>query len=378
MMKWFVTHGPATRVKDFWIQAKAAGTQRCRGSLNHFISNMSMRPPQNMRGGGDRSGSSRNESIDDPLLAENDNLSDDDNAQVDIDAPDVENEDPLLLAIDDLEGRVVAAVDEMKIHPGVSTGGNIHEELAILLRPVLEVAAHTGPSVARTYYRGAGPEGVEASVEDAYERTVSDLALPVMLEMAQSDANPIKRVASLEFFRTLYKECHKAGSWLDMTTTGIQAGPYGPGGSHHLSSAITPAMRVVIKRRQQKRLVREGELLRYWLEAAVACLGAVVLIDGRAILAASAALRPALQHIAQRIRDADDRGAARLFAPVMKMVEPVLRKLFVAGEGATHPEEVRAAAIKFLEILLLCCSHKPQDDSSRRKGQGVCILLVAF
>jgi symplekin len=339
-----------------------------------FSSYMSMRPPQR-GGGGDRGGGSRNEVIDDPLLAENDNLSDDDNAQGDMDAPDVENEDPLLLAIDDLEGRVVAAVDEMKIHPGVSTGGNIYEELAILLRPVLEVAAHTGPSVARTYYRGAGPEGVEASVEDAYERTVSDLTLPVMLEMAQSDVNPVKRVASLEFFRTLYKECQKAGSWLDTTTAGIQAGPYGPGGSHHLSSAITPAVRVVIKRRQQKRLVREGELLRYWLEAAVAGLGGAT-VDGRAILAASAALRPALQHIAQRIRDADDRGAARLFAPVMKLVEAVLQKLFVSGGGGSPSEEVRAAAIKFLEILLLCCSHKPQDDSSRRKGQGVRIRFV--
>jgi symplekin len=342
---------------------------------------MSMRLPVNMRGGGDRSsisnsrGGNDHSNLDDPLLAENDNLSDDDNAQIDMDEPEVENEDPLLLAIDDLEGRVVAAIDEVKLHPGVKTNAsssNVHDELATLLRPVLEVAAHTGPSVARTYYRGTGPEGIEASVEDAYERTVSDLALPVMLEIAQSDSSSTKRCASLEFFRTLYKECHKAGSWLDITTLGINSGPYGPGGSHHLTSGTTPAMRVVIKRRQQKRLTREGEILRYWLEAAVACFASGVFTDtegavaSRAIIAASAALRPSLQHIAQRIRDADDRGAARLYGPVMKMVDGVLRKLFL-GSG----DEVRSACIKFLEILMLCCSHKPQDDSTRRKGQGV-------
>ena len=323
-------------------------------------------------------GGDRRESLEDPLLAEN-NLSDDDNAQPDVDEPEIENEDPLLLAIDDLEGRVVAAIDEVKIHPGFRTDSspgapNIHEELAVLLRPVLEVAAHTGPSVARTYYRGSGPEGVEASVEDAYERTVSDLVLPVMLEMAQSDTSPAKRGASLEFFRTLYKECHKSGSWLDSTTTGPQAGPYGPGGSHHSAGGITPAMRVVLKRRQQKRLIREGEILRYWVEAAVACLVAGVFtaaeaegaVASCAIIAASAALRPSLRHIAQRIRDADDRGAARLYSPVMKMVEGVLKKLFL-GSG----ESVRSASIKFLEIVILCCSQKPQDESSRRKGPGV-------
>ena len=354
-----------------------------------------MRPPTNNRGGSDRSssapmssGSNRGgggndkNNLDDPLLdTENDNLSDDDNAQFDIDEPKVDNEDPLLLAIDDLEGRVVAAIDDVKLHPGIKTGtSSVHDELASLLRPVLEVAAHTGPSVARTYYRGTGPEGIEASVEDVYERTVSDLTLPVMLEIAQSDTNPAKRGASLEFFRTYYKECHKAGSWLDTTTLAIQAGPYGPGGSHHSTSGTTPAMRVILKRRQQKRLVREGEILRYWVEAAVACLVTGVFTDAdaegavasRGIIAASAALRPSLQHIAQRIRDTDDRGATRLYVPVMKMVDGVLKKLFLGGNDA-----VRSASIKFLEIVMLCCSHKPPDDSNRRKGQGVSILESA-
>jgi symplekin len=308
-------------------------------------------------------------------LEEEENLSDDDNAQIELEES-VETEDPLLLAIDDLEGRVISAIDELKLHPGVKTAASaavassVHEELAIILRPVLEVAAHTGPSVARTYYRGVGPEGIEASVEDAYERIISDLVLPVVLEIAQSDTIPAKRCASLEFFRNLWNEAHKAGSWLDSTNVmSPNSGPYGPGGSHSANVPTTPAMRAVMKRRQVKRQTREGEILRYWVEAACACLVAGVFTDedaegavvSRAIIAASASLRPALSHVAQRIRDTDDRGASRLYGPVMKMVEGVLKKLVLGSS-----ENVRAAAIKFLEIVILCCSHKPQDGAKKR------------
>jgi symplekin len=322
-------------------------------------------------------GNDRRESLEDPLLAD-DNLSDDDNAQPELEEPEIDNEDPLLLAFDDLEGRVVAAIDDVKRHSGVPTDSTfgsltIHDELATLLRPVLEVAAHTGPSVARTYYKGSGPEGIEASVEDAYDKTVSDLVLPFMLEMAKSDVVPAKRGASLEFFKTLFKECHKAGSWLDSTTVGLQSGPYGPGGSHHAAGDMTPAVRVILKRRQQKRLNREGEILRYWIEAAGACLAAGALdTDGdgttsRAIIAASAALRPSLRHISQRIRDADDRGAARLYSPVMKVVESVLKKL----TSSTSVESVRGSCIKFLEMVILCCSprQKTQADAGSSRGK---------
>lgn len=325
---------------------------------------------------------------------------DDDNAQQDDDENGValENEDPFLLAMDDLEGRVVAAMDDMKLHPGVRTDSspgapNLPQELAILLRPVLEVAAHTAPSVARTYSTSTDPIALEASVETAYERIVSDLVLPVLLEMAQSDTIPAKRGASLEFFKTLWKEVHKAGSWLDDTVGGINAGPYGPGVTHSMSQQqqqqpqLTPAMQAIWRRRQQKRWQREGWILRYWMEAAVACLVAGVFtaepaaasMYSRGIIAASAALRPALQHIARRIKDADDRGAARLYGPVMKMIEGVLQKLLVNNNNSNNMntaasssyEAVQAACIKFLEIVVLCCSRKPQDDSSRRRGYSV-------
>lgn len=316
---------------------------------------------------------------------EQQNLSDDDNAQFEEDEAAVvgEREDPLLLALDDLEGRIVNDLDQLKLHPGIRTTDemrSVHDELATLLRPVLEVAAHTGPSVARTYFRGTA-EGLDDAVENVYERLVSDLVLPVLLEVAQSDQVAAKRGAAIEFFRLFYKEIHKAGSWLDTTAPAHTpaAGPYGSGGSghhhHHGGSAGAAAglSRMVAGRRAEKRLAREGECLRYWIQAAIACLtpGVFTAEDAdtatasRGILAASASLRPALRHIVQRIKTADDRGASRLYTPVMKMIEGVLNKLLLSQQPA---ENMLAACIKFLEIVLLCCSRKAPDvtSSSRR------------
>jgi len=307
-------------------------------------------------------------------------MSDDDNAAPELppEVDDIEKEDPLLLAIDDLEGRIVAALDDVKVHPGVRTSAEspVQEELAVLLRPVLEVAAHTAPSVARTYYRGVGAEGVEASCEDVYQRIVSDLVLPVLLEMAQADTIPAKRGASLEFFRQLWKECHKPGSWLD-PNPGANAGPYGSGqtsGKHHAQPSNQP--RLQFKRRQAKRMAREGEILRYWVQASIACTLPGVFTDdaaessiaARGVIAASASIRPSLKHIAQRIRDTDDRGANRVFGPVMKMVEGVLKKLFLTATAAGQGDDaLRSACLKFLEIVCLCCSSKPQQDASQRR-----------
>lgn len=336
------------------------------------------------RRGGD--GSGRRESIEDNLASytgqqEDDNamMSDDDNAAPDLptEAEDVEKEDPLLLAIDDLEGRVVAALDDVKVHPGIRTAGPVPEELAMLLRPVLEVASHTAPSVARTYYRGVGAEGVEASCEDVYQRIVSDLVLPVLLEMAQSDTIPAKRGASLEFFRQLWKECHKPGSWLD-PNPGANAGPYGSGQTSVKHHAQPNQPRPQYRRRQAKRMAREGEILRYWVQASIACTMPGVFTDeaaesaiaARGVIAASASIRPSLKHIAQRIRDTDDRGANRVFGPVMKMVEGVLKKLFLSSTGE-QGDALRSACLKFLEIVCLCCSSKPQDSSQRKRTNTV-------
>ena len=336
-----------------------------------------------------------NRGLDDDDDYEQQNLSDDDNAQFEEEEAVGEREDPLLLALDDLEGRIVNDLDQLKLHPGIRTAEDVrsvHDELATLLRPVLEVAAHTGPSVARTYFRGTA-EGLDEAVENVYERLVSDLVLPVLLEVAQSDQVAAKRGAAIEFFRLFYKEMHKAGSWLDTTAPAHlpAAGPYGSGGSghhHHGSSssgggAATGGLpRIVASRRAEKRLAREGECLRYWIQAAIACLtpGVFTAEDAdtatasRGILAASASLRPALRHIVQRIKTADDRGASRLYTPVMKMTEQVLNKLLLTQQPA---ENMLAACIKFLEIVLLCCSRKaPEVTSSSRRSKPTAVSFV--
>lgn len=343
-----------------------------------------------MRGSSGGSGGSRRESLEDPLaLRQDDQMSDDDNAAPDMQSEvEGEKEDPLLLAIDDLEGRVASALDDFKLHPGNRSSSapgspSIHEELGTLLRPVLEVAAHTGPSVARAYYPvAAGGEGVEVSCANVYNSLISDLVLPIILEMAQSDTSPAKRAASLEFFHSFWKECHKAGSWLDKTTTGPNVGPYGPGGSshhHHAGVSAAAAPRNQHKRRHAKKMEREAEILRYWVQGSIACTlpGAFTAeasegaVASRGIIAASASLRPSLKHIAERIQDADDRGAARLFGPVMKMVEGVLQKLFLSIEADAQ----RSACIKFVEIVVLCCSSKQQlttqGPEARRRRENV-------
>lgn len=313
-----------------------------------------------------------------------DELSDDDNAAPDMQEEEdiAEKEDPFKLALDDLEGRVAVAINDVKCHPGVRSSGGVpvHDELATMLRPVIEVAAHTAPSIARSYYSG-GPDGVEVSCDEVYDRVVSDLVLPFMLEIAQSDTIPAKRSASLEFFHSFWTECQKAGSWLDSSIKGAgqgqyfppNLGPYGSGstsGHSSTTTATTPVLRAQQKRRVQKRTVHESEILRYWIKASSYCTVPGVFtsdvsedaVSSRGVIAASASLRPALRHICRKIQDADDKGAVKLYIPCMKMVEGVFNKLFAADSG----EGVRSACLKFLEIVAVCCSSRGQSDSRRR------------
>ena len=272
---------------------------------------------------------------------QDDQMSDDDNA-----APEMSSEldeggeemmdDPRKLALEDLEGRVVNALDDVMQHSGVKSTGqtSVQDELATFLRPVIEVAAHTAPSIARTYYQGGVSiaEGVEASCDEVYQQIVSDLVLPSLLDIAQTDIVPAKRSASLEFFRTLFKEFQKPGSWLDVNyMNSANAGPYGSGNIGKRSSSSQRQPPAQLRRRQAKRLQREGEILRYWVQGSIACLtpgvftaeASEMTVASRGVIAASASIRPSLKHIAQRIKDADDRGANKIFAPVMQMVELV-------------------------------------------------------
>lgn len=324
-------------------------------------------------------------------------IDDDDNAAIiDSDASDIDDEEasPLLSALDDLESRVVAALNEFKAHPGTvsstaASGNNgsskqtIHQELASILRPVVEVSAHTGPSTARAL-ASSYPQNytVEMCVDEIYSRINSELILPIILESAQSDTIPAKRSASLALFHTLHSEWSKAGSYLDGSTTAPSlAGPYGPGiapGSGHVSAPpFNPAEG---QRRNQVKSARRAELLRRWVQSAIPNLTPGTFTNttldtsaaGRGVLSASAALKPCLRYMAERIGSADDAGALRLFLPVMRMIEGVLGRLFLertrsGGEetnknvdkkGQMEGDALRASCIKFLEIVVLCFSKK--------------------
>jgi symplekin len=326
--------------------------------------------------------------LDDALVPQG--VDDDDNAAIDSDTSDVGiddvDESPLLLALDDLESRVVSALNDFKAHPGRATdpsASNIHDELASLLRPVVEASSHAGPSAARmlasTYPRLLG---LEECVDEIYTRVNSSLVLPVVLESAQSDAVPAKRAASLALFHTLYVEWSKGGSYLDATvaagSSSSLAGPYGPGGS---STASPPPGAAEASRRNQIRAARRAELLRRWVQAAIPNLapGAYTsatsdaAVASRGVLSASAAIKPCLRYMAERIGNADDAGALRLFLPVMRMISGVLGRLFLerarggaggggGGGGRTNEggagDSLRASCIKFLEIVVLCFSNR--------------------
>ena len=98
-----------------------------------------------------------------------------------------------------------------------------------------------------------------------YRRVNSDLIFPVMLETCQSDPIPAKRAAALQFFHNLYKECKMSGSYLDATSTGLTAGPYGEGqkGGSAANAQIPPQMRPLINRRKQRTSARRAELRFY-------------------------------------------------------------------------------------------------------------------
>jgi symplekin len=140
--------------------------------------------------------------------------------------------------------------------------------------------------------------------------------------------------------------------------------------------------------RTSQKAEKSVELLRYWVEASNSCTipGSFsdVQSDGaiasRAVISASAVVRPALKHVADKIASADDAGALKLFIPVMRMIGGVLRRLLTPvdtsnisnrnqSQSATNissDDALKSACIKFLEIVILCFSVKA--DSKTKKG----------
>jgi hypothetical protein len=118
--------------------------------------------------------------------------------------------DPLGAALDGLENRIVTLLDELKL---IQTSKM--EDLQELFRPLVELGAHVGPQTARTHARSRA--SVDQAVREVYERLNTNLLLPVVLEISQTDVLPAKRAAALQFFHML----HKVG------TVSFQAGAIG-------------------------------------------------------------------------------------------------------------------------------------------------------
>ena len=314
------------------------------------------------------------------------NNSDDNEIQED-ESTALETVDPLLSAIDDLEGRIVSALDNFKLHPGIKTTTNpsssnskttVYDELKECLAPVLEIGAHVGPATAR--HHAAYRPTIDASIEEVYHRLNSDLILPVLLESAQSDLVASKRAAALGFFHALYRESTQPGSYLEPISVSGSSSLYGHGSTNTNNAAL----------RKQKAQQRTAELLRYWVEGSTSCTVAGAFTDvradgaiaSRAVLSASAVVRPALRHVAVKIASADDAGALKLYIPVMRMIGGVLRRLFSVsprqraaaggvGEGSGSVDALRSACIKFLEIVVLCFSSRIQPGAASQGRRNV-------
>ena len=309
-----------------------------------------------------------------------------DASSVDLEEP-TTSIDPLISAIEDLEGRVVLALDNFKLHPGVKSNPsseNIHSELRDTLRPVLEIAAHVGPATARAQWRAAFRQNVDVALEEVYSRLNSDLIFPELLETVQSDLIPAKRAAALGFFHNLHTEYKSAGSYLDYVEN-AQAGRYA-GSLYGLFEKNTPPPRPVLKQRTIQKAIKNAELLRYWVEGSTACtvpgaftdLKADGAIASRAVISSSAVIRPALRHVAEKISSADDAGALRLFIPVMRMIGGVLKRLFASSDGNTQSvgeaastDALKSACIKFLEIVVLSFSMRNDPGASSRRRLNV-------
>ena len=315
------------------------------------------------------------------LSSDNEEDEFDDNILFDFDQ-DAHIVNPLDAAIDQLEDRLIAILDEFKLVPHAKP-----EDLVTMLRPALEIGAHLGPSMARKHYASSDTNDVDEAVKQVYEHLNVHLLFPVMLEVAQSDATPVKRAAALQFFHNLHKECQRPGSYLDRGG-GATAGPTGDGKVGSETQQQPPTSSLAQQRNQLKHL-REVELLRHWIDAATQNISVESIftsqaledsIASRAILSANAALRPAFRWIAQSIAVADDTGAMNLYLPVFHMSLGVVSRLFLLGhnnnvdpaDNNTGADSVRASCIKFLETLVLLCTSKgprqTQRQSQQRKG----------
>ena len=316
---------------------------------------------------------------DDDMFSQGSQNSDDSSVVGDMDAPIA---DTLTLALDDLEGRIINAINDFKEHPGIKSPGqpSIHAELEQVLRPLLEIAAHNGPAAARNHWRTTRPS-VELAMQEVYDRLNSNLIFPVLRETALSEAM-VKRAAALGFFHKLHAEYKAKGSYLDfgvLVNGQVKGSLYGVQMQQQRGHQIPPD---VLRTRSRQTMQFGKELLTYWLDCSVECIqpGAFSnsqsdgAIASRAVISASAVIRPALRLVSEKLKALEDSNAARIFIMVMKMIQEVLKRLFSSNDFGLNltraqiasADALKSACIKFLEIVVLCFSTRADPGRKRR------------
>lgn len=228
-----------------------------------------------------------------------------------------------------LEDHLIDTLDALK--SSSSSSSVDHPET--LIQSILEIVLHHAQALC-SRYDSNNNEGL--FVEVVYERLSEQIVLPTLLEMAQCDAKLARRCAAMKFFHMLYSALQQQNMNMDDF----------PRSKMHT-------------------------ILRYWMQCVTACLAAGVftaaesesVLYRRAILSGNSAIRPVLRSIAQCIAAADDTGAMALYAPLMYMLSRVL-KIWLQEDEVE--EDVRAACIKVLETVVLCCTSQ---DTSPSKGQ---------
>ena len=279
-------------------------------------------------------------------------------------------------SVDFYEERLVDLIDTFR------TSNASLPELIELLTPAVELIAHTAPSNARKLAALESPQtGVPVQIltishlDDHYGRLNDSMAYPTLVELAQSDTSPARRAAALHFFQELYKESCAPSSYL----------PPDPGLDPAVAAGLVSKAASLFTKR-----TREISLLTAWMVAATACASSAFVgssssssaTSTKAILSANALLRPSFRCISSAIAAADDGAATVLFETLTDLSAAVLSHVAgpnakdrTAGADGGPGEGRRAAAIKFAETLVLCCSRRGGDDT---RGRGAAAQSAAM
>ncbi|GMI10637.1 hypothetical protein TrLO_g13807 [Triparma laevis f. longispina] len=234
--------------------------------------------------------------------------------------------------------------------------------LKTLIQAAVELCAHTAstnatkradelfdddPSKTRFQYR-VEQFGVH------YSELNATMAYTTMLEVAQSDPVPSRRVASLYFFQESYKAQNSTSSFLTPT----------PSADPIVTSGTLPLQQFLSIRRERE-----------WVTSASYCISSNLSSSASnsslatsAVLSANSLFKPAMRCISSAIVASEDAAATALYNPLMRLIRTILDKLLNQTTHETN-DNLRSACIKFTENVILCFSNKNPQQQKVKKGK---------